>query len=266
MTWDAAFDEDIIQYLASLGFVAATIDYPNGAYPSNCSQMQTRAKCIYNANNANSAVSNLCSRASADCAGKGVYVAGFSQGANLSSLSASWSANVKGAYLMGNGDKTDCTGWFPSIDLSACMDKSNVALASSRLREVNGEADQCFGVNQAGVQTELQNATGVACPSGSYDGLQADGSGWRIVRNSEVCDRKADHCYFSNGGTCDATGFCNGVVGFDPGWDAGTTLDWQKIQDLNWLAQQVGRGHAIARQASYAMRPYFLIKRRAYLM
>src|SRR5262249_33951268 len=79
--WDGTPDEDIIQYMASLGFVAADVDYPNTTYPTACSDMTGKAKCIYDTTSSSSAISKLCSRPKADCVNKGIYVSGISQGA-----------------------------------------------------------------------------------------------------------------------------------------------------------------------------------------
>lgn len=187
-----------------------------------------KATCIYNTSSSTSAISKICSRAKADCAGKGIYVSGFSQGANLSSMAANYGANMKAAYLIGNGDRA---GGF--YNLSSCLDKSHLTFASSQLREVNGEKDQFFGSSQSGVQTQLQNVTGKSCASGTYNCLSADGAGWYIVRNSEVSDGSADHCYYYNNGSST----CGSFSGMDPGWNTGS-LTWQKIQDLAWLASK----------------------------
>jgi hypothetical protein len=226
MGFDGAVDENLIQYMGSQGFVAATVQYDNSTYPATCGIATTKASCIYNTSSSGSAISKLCSRAKADCAGKGIYVSGFSQGANISSMAANYGANMRAAYLIGNGDVAG--GLY---NLSGCLDKSKLSFSASQLREVDGQSDQYFGGNQSGVQSQLQKVTGVSCTSGSFNCLQADGSGWYIIANSQVSDGTADHCYYYNG----ANSTCSTWSGFDNGWDAGTTLPWQKLQDLAWL-------------------------------
>ncbi len=223
-SWDQGLDEDLIQYMAGQGFVAATVQYNNTSYPTACGTMTTKASCIYNTSSSSSAISKLCSRATANCAA-GIYVSGISQGANMSSLAANYGANMKAAYLISNGDVAESL-----INLSGCLDKSHVSFASSQLRAVSGEADQIFGGNQAGVQSQQQKTNGVTCAKGTYDCLQADGSGWRIVHNSECQDGTADHCYILNG----ANSTCSNSVPLDTGWDTGS-VDWEKNQDLAWL-------------------------------
>jgi hypothetical protein len=227
MTFDGSVDEDLIQYMGGQGFVAATVQYDNSSYPSSCGPMQAKASCIYNTSSSVSAVSQICSRAKADCTNKGIYVSGFSQGANIGSMAANYGSHMKAAYLIGNGDAASF------YNLSGCLDKSHLSFASSQLREVNGESDQFFGNNQAGVQKQLQNVTGDTCASGTYNCLQADGSGWYIVANSQVSDGTADHCYYYN----KANSTCSSWSGFDTGWDTGS-VTWEKIQDLAWLASK----------------------------
>jgi hypothetical protein len=228
MTFDGSVDEDLIQYMGAQGFVAATVQYDNSTYPSSCGVATTKASCIFNTGSSASAISKICSRAKADCANKGIYVSGFSQGANLSSMAANYGSHMKAAYLIGNGD--DASGIY---NLSGCLDKSHLTFTSSQLREVDGQSDQFFGSNQAGVQKQLQNVTGVTCASGSYNCLQGDGSGWYIVANSQVSDGTADHCYYYN----QANSTCSSWSGFDSGWDTGS-VTWEKIQDLAWLASK----------------------------
>lgn len=225
MPFDGSVDENLIQYMGANGFVAATVQYDTSTYPASCSTAQGKASCIYNRSSSSSAISKLCSRAKADCTNKGIYVSGFSQGANLSSMAANYSANMRAAYLIGNGDVAG--GLY---NLSGCLDKSHLTFATSQLREVDGEADQFFGSNQSGVQSQLQKVTGKNCTAGTYNCLNSDGSGWYIVKNSELSDGSADHCYYYNG----ANSTCSSWNGWDNGWNMGS-LPWQKIQDLAWL-------------------------------
>jgi hypothetical protein len=224
--WDGAPDEDFIQYMAAQGFVAGDVDYDNTTYPTSCSTMTGKASCIYNTSSANSAISKLCSRPTADCVNKGIFVSGVSQGANLSSLAANYGAHMRAAYLVSNGDVA--SGF---INLSGCLDKSHLTFTPSQLREVSGESDAIFGGSRSGVQSQLQKVSGTTCASGTYNCLQADGSGWFIVANSQVVDGKADHCYFLNG----ASSTCSTFSGMDANWDSGAG-NWAKTQDLAWLA------------------------------
>jgi hypothetical protein len=229
MTFDGSVDEDLITNMAGRGFVAATVQYDNSSYPSSCGPMTTKASCIYNTSSSSSAISKLCSRPTADCVNKGIYVSGFSQGANISSMAANYGSHMKAAYLIGNGD---VAGGF--YNLSSCLDKSHITFASSQLREVDGQSDQYFGNNQSGVQGQLQNVTGDTCAAGTFNCLQSDGSGWYIVANSQVADGTADHCYYYN----QANSSCSSWSGFDSNWDTGTASPWEKSLDLAWLVSK----------------------------
>jgi hypothetical protein len=117
----------ITNEMAKRGFVAATVDYANSTYPTTCSRMHTRASCIFNPNSANSAVTKLCARAKADCS-RGIVVAGFSQGANITALSRNYDSRVKGAYLLGHGN--NASGF---INVSGCANDPYTTLLPSSL-------------------------------------------------------------------------------------------------------------------------------------
>jgi hypothetical protein len=212
--------------MAKRGFVAATVEYANGTYPT-CSSMRTKASCIFDRNSANSAISKLCARAKADCS-QGIVVSGFSQGANLAALSKNYDSRVRGAYLIGHGNRASI------IDVSSCANNSATALAPSEMRSINGDNDQFFGRTPDGVRNQLQAVVGVSCP-GSYNCLKADGSGWFMVAGSSVADRKADHCYFFNG----ASSTCSSYSGLESSWASGTSAP-SVASNLNWLASKVG--------------------------
>jgi len=79
--------QEFTKSMASLGFVAATVEYTNYNYAS-CGTLKTRASCVFNASSANSAIAKLCARSKADCS-KGIVVAGIRQGATMASLAKS---------------------------------------------------------------------------------------------------------------------------------------------------------------------------------
>ena len=225
MPFNGADAQQLTSAMAQRGFVAATVQYDNGSYPS-CGAMQTKAKCIWDAANPKSAINAICSRPKADCATKGIVVSGFSQGANLAALSKNYDARVRGAFLMGHGNKASGL-----IDVSSCSNNAATALLPSQMRSVNGESDSYFGGSAAGVRAQLSAVVGVRCGSSAYNCLQADGSGWFMVSNASLSDRKADHCYFFNG----ASSNCSTFSGFDTTWSGGT-IGWSKETSLNWLA------------------------------
>jgi hypothetical protein len=223
MPFNGADAQPFVQDMAARGFVAATVQYDSGSYPT-CTLMTKKASCLFNGSSVNSAVSKLCARPKADCS-KGVVVSGFSQGANLAALAKNYDARVRGAYLIGHGDRASGL-----IDVSSCADDARTALLPSQMRSINGENDEFFGGNASGVRTQLQRVVGVSCP-GAFSCLQADGSGWQMVRTSEVADRTANHCYFYQNGNR----ACTSHNGFDTGWRSGTS-SWSLGASLNWLA------------------------------
>jgi hypothetical protein len=213
------------EQMAGRGFVAAAVDYDSSSYPS-CSLMTKKASCIFSASSANSAVAKLCARAKADCS-KGIVVSGFSQGANLAALAKNYDARAGGAYLIGHGDKASGI-----IDVSSCADNAKTTLLPSQMRSINGENDEFFGANANGVRSQLQKVVGVSC-AGSWNCLQADGSGWAMVRPSELADGTANHCYYYQNGDR----ACTSNNGFDATFLNGSA-PWSLAPSLDWLASK----------------------------
>ena len=203
--------------MASRGYVAASIQYDSGSF-GNCSQIGGKAKCIFNAASSASAVSKLCSRASADCS-KGIVVGGFSQGSVIADLAKNFDSRVQAAW--GMGDWTT----YSFFNLSSCVANGNRTLASDHLRVINGQADTFGGSN---LRNQLQTLTGFSCGSSAFNCLQNNGSGWYLVQNGQVSDGQADHCYMRNGG-CFAS-----QTNIDAGWQNGTDV-WEVNANLNWL-------------------------------
>jgi hypothetical protein len=116
-----------------------------------------------------------------------------------------------------------------TYDLSSCVSNGNRTLASDRLRAVDGERDNFAGGTQSTVQNALQNVTGLKCAAGSSACMNGNGSGWIIVKNSQVADGSADHCYMRASGDC--FGSQNSL---DGNWNNGTA-NWSKDANLQWL-------------------------------
>lgn len=207
--------------MAQKGYVAATIDYATSQF-GTCSVLGAKSSCAFNPNSTTSAVSQLCSRAKADCS-KGIVVAGFSQGSILAILSKNYDSRVQAVYGMG------VSNTYSTYDLSSCVSNGNRTLQSDRLRAVDGEKDNFAGGSQSAVQSSLQNVTGVNCKTGSYSCLTSNNSGWIIVKNSQVQDGSADHCYMRASGDC--LGSQNSL---DQGWQTGT-VNWEMDPNLQWL-------------------------------
>ena len=210
-----------VNAMAAKGYVSATIDYAASQF-GNCSVLSAKSSCAFNPNSTLSAVSQICSRAKADCS-KGIVVGGFSQGSVLALLAKNYDARVQAVY------GTGMSNVYSTYDLSACVSNGNRTLPGDRLRAVNGERDNFAGGSQAGVQSALQNVSGLTCAAGSYSCLNPNGSGWIIVKNSQVRDGSADHCYTRASGDC--FGSQNSV---DSNWNTGTA-SWAKDPNLQWL-------------------------------
>lgn len=226
-TYNNASAMAAVNSMANKGYVAATVEYADPQF-GNCSVLGAKASCIFNPNSSASAITQLCSRANADCS-KGVVVGGFSQGSILAILAKNYDSRVQAAYAIGVGNK------YAGYDLSSCVSNGNRTLPSDRLRAVDGEKDNYAGGDgvtpgtQAGVQASLQNVTGNTCAPGSYSCLSANNSGWLIVKNAQVADGSADHCYMRASGDC-----AGSQSRLDAGWQSGT-VNWQLESNLQWL-------------------------------
>ncbi len=219
---DNAAAKAAVNAMAAKGYVAASVDYATSQF-GTCSVLAGKANCIFKPDSPSSAVSQLCSRAKADCS-KGIVVAGFSQGSVLALLAKNFDARVQAVYGLGMSDK------YSAYDLSSCVTPGKRTLASDRLRAVDGERDNYAGGSQAKVQSALQALTGLTCPAGSYGCLSANQSGWVIAGNRQVADGSADHCYTRASGDC--FGSQNSV---DAAWNSGSAA-WAKDPNLSWLA------------------------------
>lgn len=219
-TWNNAQAKAAVAEMAAKGFVAAAVQY-NSALFGSCSQILSKAKYIYNSGSSSSAVSKLCSRSTADCS-KGIVVAGFSQGSVIAVHAKNYDARVRAAYGMGAHNK------YSIYNLSSCMNNGKHTLAANNLRIVNGEVDTFPGGTASTVRTSSQAVTGKTC-TGAFECLNANGSGWIMIKGSALGDKEGDHCYQRNGG-------CLGSENsLDNGWRNGSA-NWGIKANLNWLA------------------------------
>jgi hypothetical protein len=220
-TYNNAAAMAAVNDMASKGYVAATVDYAASQF-GTCSVLSGKSSCVFNPNSTLSAVSQLCSRAKADCS-KGIVVGGFSQGSILALLAKNYDARVQAVY------GTGMSNVYATYDLSSCVSNGKRSLPSDRLRAVDGELDNFAGGSQSAVQSSLQNVTGLTCAAGSTACTTANGSGWIIVKNNQVADGSADHCYMRASGDC--FGSQNSL---DNTWNNGTA-NWSKDTNLQWL-------------------------------
>lgn len=227
-TYNNASAMAAVNSMAQKGYVAAAVGYYTGQF-GDCPTIKGKAACIFNPNSASSAISKICSRPNADCS-KGIVTAGFSQGSIIAISAKEYDSRVQAAYGIG------VSNHYATYQMDSCMKNGNHVLPSDRIRAVNGEGDQYAGTSggygtgtHAATQAALTAVTGLTCPSGSTSCLNSNGSGWIVVKNNQVQDGSADHCYMR------ASGDCSGSEGgLDSGWNSGTA-NWALAENLTWL-------------------------------
>ena len=110
-------------------------------------------------------------------------------------------------------------------NLQACLQDSASVFTANEMRAVSGEKDGYAGGSANSVRADLITVTGRSCANTVWDCLQSDGSGWYMVKDTEVTDASADHCFLMNGGclssSLDAT-FSTGSAS----WSYNPSLDW----------------------------------------
>ncbi|MGY4830490.1 hypothetical protein ACVNIS_18110 [Sphaerotilaceae bacterium SBD11-9] len=213
-----------VNAMAAKGFVAASIQYDNGSF-GTCSAIGTRAKCIFDSSKATSAIQTLCARAKADCS-KGIVTGGLSQGSIISVLSKNYDSRIRAS--MGQGAGATYTA---AYNLSSCIANGNHAQSGDRIRIINGQTDMFVGgtVITAGNSGAL--VTGKTCATGSTSCLNSNGSGWLVVRSTEVSDLDADHCFMGYGGVVGVQ--CSGTL-VDPIYQSGSKA-WALPATTEWL-------------------------------
>lgn len=215
--------QEFTQRMAARGFVAATVEYVTGNYPTSCGVMEARARCIFDSTSAESAITKLCARAKADC-NKGIVTAGFSQGANLATLGRNYESRARAVFAIGDVYKP------ATINLKTCLQDSATAFTANQMRAVSGEHDGFAGGTPDSVRADLITVTGQTCGTTVWDCLQLDGSGWYMVKDAQVADGTADHCFFLSGG-------CN-MPDIDSVFWMGNT-EFSLDTNVAWLANRV---------------------------
>lgn len=214
----AALDEAVAK-----GFVAASVQYDNASF-GTCSTIGTRAKCIFNPSNTNSAIAKLCSRAKVDCS-KGIVTGGLSQGSIISVLSKNTESRVRASFGQGTGST-----YTAAYNLESCMANGKHTQPGDRIRIINGERDMFVGGTEAIARSQAQLVTGLTC-SGQQSCFRPNGSGWYIVKDAQVYDLYADHCFMGYGGLYGTQ--CTGLL-VDAGYQYGNE-PWQVKASIAWL-------------------------------
>lgn len=214
---------------AAKGFVAASVQYDNASF-GTCSTIGQRAKCIFNPNNVNSAIAKLCSRAKADCS-KGIVTGGLSQGSIISVLSRDYDSRIRASMGQGTGST-----YTVAYNLQSCMANGKHAQPGSNLRIINGERDMFVGGTESIARSQAELVTGITCSGLSPTScIKSDGSGWAIVKDANVLDLYADHCFMGLG-TYGAQ--CTGVLAVDANYQYGSGA-WALPATMTWLKSRV---------------------------
>ena len=190
-----------------------------------CSTIGQRSKCIFDAAKASSAIQTLCSRAKADCS-KGIVTGGLSQGSIISVLSKNHDSRVRASMGQGTGST-----YTVAYNLASCMANGNHAQPGNRLRIINGERDMFVGGTEAVARASAQTVTGITCAGSPQSCFQANGAGWYIVKDAQVLDLNADHCFMGYGGIVGVQ--CSGAL-VDAGYQNGSVA-WQLNPTIDWL-------------------------------
>ena len=224
-SYTSAWAMAAVEAMAQKGFVAATIEYDNGSF-GTCSTIGQRAKCIFDQAKAASAITTICARSKADCS-KGVVTGGLSQGSIISVLSRNYDNRVRASMGQGSGST-----YTAAYNLSSCMANGNHVQPGNRLRIINGERDMFVGGTESIARSQAELVTGIKCSGLSpTQCLQSNGSGWVVVKDYQVNDLYADHCFMGLG-TYGAQ--CTGVLAVDTNYKYGSGA-WALPATTNWL-------------------------------
>ena len=180
-------DNTFTREMASRGFVAAAVDYECNDYPSICSKFSERTRSLFSMTE-NSAMKVICNRPYANCT-KGIAVHGFSQGANIASMSDRYNPYVSSVLLFGNGDTIAGTKRENKTSYeTGCLRYGDHSfepprrLGKSHFRSLAGEWDQYFGGSKIEVIKQQQGSTGFDCKDDT-DCINKNGSGYFVVRD-----------------------------------------------------------------------------------
>ncbi len=224
-SYNSAWAKAAIDAAVARGFVAATVEYANASF-GNCTTINGRAKGIFDAANTNSAIAKLCARSKADCS-KGIVTGGLSQGSIISVLAKNHDSRVRASMGQGTGST-----YTAAYNLESCMANGKHAQPGDRIRIVNGGRDMFVGGTEAIARSQAELVTGLKC-TGRQSCFRSNGSGWYIVKDLEVADLNADHCFMGNLGMPGVQ--CSGILAVDPyyqygsnAWGVKATMDWLK--------------------------------------
>ena len=225
-----------IELAAAQGFVAFAPTYKSGG-SLNEKGLQRHAHCLFNQSHPKDMMTAVCATSGTDCS-KGVLLAGFSQGGSIATIAKNYNSKIKAVWAIGVSAYIYPSKKIPSDAFAPPY--GTRTLANDNLVINMGQSSNTAKRSLIPEDLpSLKKFTGVDCGS-NYNCLQADGSGYYIVQNSEIKDKVADHCYWlmvnkwSTGLSCTTA-----PKELDPGFQPPSTSTWSMIRNLNWLRSHI---------------------------
>ncbi|MGW5382264.1 hypothetical protein [Nocardia sp. NPDC003963] len=199
----------VTRAMAHRGFVALTVDYDNSV-AALLSDHGNQTRCLFAAQEPRSLLATACALTTVDC-DRGIAAWGHSQGGAVAHLAPNRDPRVRAVWATGYA------GEMPS------------SLPKNRLRVLAGENEDNGDI------AALNRAAGFTsgeCPDdGRSQCLRPDGSGWVIVRKSEV-ETGADHCWFYRRSCWESEVF------LEPSWvDPQSVKPYAIASNADWVAR-----------------------------
>jgi dienelactone hydrolase len=196
--------QELAKEFGRQGFVAIVVDYntwENILEPIPMGRVKAKANCTYRSSRPESVMTKVCARAKADC-NKGIVTSGHSQGGAMALLGYDYDSRIDVTHVWGTGNDVPFT------------------MPKSKIRVIAGETDR-----KLKTPADLNAMTGLKCTDQWECFIGPNGNGWRRVKNDEVTDRDADHCFTTNDG-------CGGPIDVKA-LDA--SKNWSYPANVTWL-------------------------------
>jgi poly(3-hydroxybutyrate) depolymerase len=231
--------QTIAQLAAKQGFLGAAFTYSD-ITPTQQS-IDSQANCMFNVNSPGNAIAQVCALPQADCS-HGFLVSGFSAGGAIALRAKNFNDAVDAAWVMGVDG--------PAVAAALAAPAGTRALPNDLLRMDIGQTD--LNVTDTNTKqttidfSKLAAMTGQSCVT--FNCLNADGSGYYVVQNSEVADGVADHCYWMRINKWVPTNSCTWNVtptSLDPGFAPPSITAWSFTSSLDWLSAKLANSPAV---------------------
>lgn len=226
-----------VEKAAAQGFVAMAVTYDSSTKITK-ENLNRHAYCTFDQSRSGNAMTAICAIAGTTCS-QGVLLSGFSQGAAIAVIAKNYNPQVKALWALGLSAYIYSKYDVPSDSLAAPL--GNRALSNDKIVINMGEASS---LSQKTLIPEdspsLKELTGRDCAN-NFDCIQANGSGYYVVSNSEVKDGMADHCYWmmENKVFKTALSCTTSPTEFESGFQPPAINKWSMITNLNWLKAQL---------------------------